>query len=269
MSKIFILITGANSGIGLELARQLLASTSPLFHVLLTARNIQSGTAALQDLSKKASSPPPGTAEFLHLDVTSESSIAECVAHVQNKHGKLDVLVNNAGIASFPDDIGLVERMRRSFDTNAIGALLVGQAFLPLLKNAVENRAETSMSIVNPTPRMIHISSGAGSLTRTLAHDSPMYSVREPAYRASKAAMNMVAAVLDKDAEEVGVKSFVYCPGFLATNLSERNKEEFGARKVEDGVANLVDVVLGKRDEEERGEDGGLRFLHKDGAYTW
>ncbi|KAH5582320.1 hypothetical protein HBI24_114890 [Parastagonospora nodorum] len=263
LTKEIVLVTGANSGIGFEIAHQLLARGT--YHVCLSARSSSKGKAALENLQNRNL---PGSIEFLHLDVQSDEHIANAASRIAEAHGKLDILVNNAAIA-FSTDGTERERLRDSFDINATGPYLLTKALIPALRKS-------------SNPRIINISSGAGSLGRRLFADSPMYKIQAVPYRASKIAFNMITACLhveyglgveqtdgDKDAGEAGgadkktMKVFAYDPGFTASNLSSYNKTENGARTAEDTVKSIMDVVDGKRD----GEVG--KFIHNSGEYPW
>lgn len=257
----------ANSGIGFEIARQFLARGT--YHVYLGARSIQKGNAALDDLQSRKL---PGSIEFLHLDVQSDDHIANAASEITKSHGKLDILVNNAAVAAMWKKGGSAvserELLQTSFDINATGPYLLSKALIPLLRKS--NNA-----------RIINISSGAGSLGRRLATESPMYKIQAVPYRTSKIAFNMVSACLhveyglgieqtdgDKTEETEGapkknMRVFTYDPGFTASNLSAHNKVENGARTAEDTVKSIMDVVDGKRD-----EDVG-KFIHNTGEYPW
>ncbi|KAF1847703.1 NAD(P)-binding protein [Cucurbitaria berberidis CBS 394.84] len=260
LAKEIALITGANSGIGYEIARQLLAKGT--YHVLLCSRSSQKGSAALQDLR---SQNLPGSVELLTLDVQSDQHIHEAATSITQSHGKLDILVNNAGVA-LPSGATERERLQTAFDTNAAGPYLLAKALIPLLRKSAN-------------PRIINISSGAGSISRRLFPESPMYKIQGIPYRASKTALNMITSCLhveyglgieQADGEKVEgevegkrMKVFSFDPGYTVSNLSEHNKTEFGARSAEETVFSIMDVVLGKRD-----ADVG-KFIHNSGEYPW
>ena len=206
--------------------------------------------------------------EFLHLDVQSDDHIANAASHITKSHGKLDILVNNAAVALMSGGTER-ERIQNSFDVNATGPYLLTKALIPLLRKA-------------SNPRIINISSGAGSLGRRLFPESPMYKIQAVPYRASKAAFNMITACLyveyglgieqidgektegeAEGGEKKLMKVFAYDPGFTISNLGPHNKAEFGARTVEDTVKSIMEVVDGKRD----GEAG--KFIHNSGEYPW
>ncbi|KAL6703418.1 hypothetical protein ACN47E_009677 [Coniothyrium glycines] len=260
IAKEIALVTGANSGIGFEIAHQLLAKGT--YHVLLGARSTERGAAALQHLESKKLS---GSIELVHLDVQSDNNIDQTAELIARKHGKLDILVNNAAVA-LPVGASDRERLQTAFDINATGPYLLTKALIPLLRKS-------------HNPRIINISSGAGSLGRRLLPESQMYQIQAIPYRASKIAFNMITACLHVefglgveqiDSEKVegddqgkNMKVFCYDPGFTVSNLGTHNKEEFGARSAKDTVLSIMDVVDGKRDAEVG------RFIHNSGGYPW
>ncbi|KAL8835047.1 MAG: hypothetical protein Q9170_003475 [Blastenia crenularia] len=229
-SKKLILITGANSGIGLELARQLLAD--PNKHVLLGSRSIEKGETAIKELQ---SEQPKGTVELIQVDVTSEDSVAAAAKTVEKKHGKLDALVNNAGIVG--SDGTNAQSLTACLQTNAVGTQLMGDYFAPLLKKSTS------------TPRIINVTSGGGSISIRLDRSSPYAALKANAYRISKAAMNMVAACQWYDwGGEEGFKIFIYGPGFTESNLSDANTKANGAKPTKEGAKPMVDMLNGERD---------------------
>ncbi|KAG9230373.1 hypothetical protein BJ875DRAFT_499202 [Amylocarpus encephaloides] len=243
MAKTIALVTGGNSGIGFELVSQLLSKGT--YHVFMGSRSLSKGNAALQQLQ---SQDVPGTVEVLELDMTKDSTIDAAVKTISEAHGHLDILVNNAAIVSTAPS--LREQLQEEFDTNATGPAVLTNAFIPLLRKSVLS------------PRIINISSGAGSINRRLNPTSPLFKFPGVNYRASKTALNMITACAWA---EYGpeVKVFAYDPGFTQSGLSGMNTKENGARSVGESVGPLVDVVEGKRD----GEVG--RFLHNTGEYPW
>jgi NAD(P)-dependent dehydrogenase (short-subunit alcohol dehydrogenase family) len=231
----------------------------------MSARSTSKGTAVLQDLKARNL---PGSIEFVHLDIQSDEHIANAASYISQSHGKLDILVNNAAVASISGGSAR-DRLQTSFDINAAGPYLLAKVMIPLLRKA-------------NNPRIINISSGAGSIGRRLFPESPMYKIQGEPYRASKVAFNMLTACLhveyglgieqiDGDKAEVEtiagekklMKVFAYDPGFTVSNLSSHNKAEFGARSAEDTVKSIMDVVDGKRDKEVG------KFIHNTGEYPW
>ncbi|MCJ1379609.1 hypothetical protein MMC17_002711 [Xylographa soralifera] len=231
-SKKLILITGANGGIGLEVARQLLAQASN--HVLLGSRSIEKGEKAIQELQ---SQHPYGTVELVQVDVSSEASVAAAAKAVESEHGKLDALVNNAGIAS--SNGTAAEQMLACLHTNAVGAQLMGDYFAPLLRKSAG------------TPRIVNVTSGAGSIGKRLDRSHPTAALKAIPYRVSKAAMNMVAACQWDEFGEEGFKIFIYGPGFTESNLSAYNKVEMGAKPTSEAAVPIVAMLNGERDEDD------------------
>ncbi|KAJ1563638.1 hypothetical protein HK405_001309, partial [Cladochytrium tenue] len=144
-----VLITGATSGIGFDTAARLASDTRFKYHVVLAARNLQKGEAALASIRAQAD---PTSLSLVHLDVTDVDSINAAAAKLATELGRLDVLVNNAGIAKLPGPGSLHADLRDSFTTNAIGPALVTDAFVPLLKSSGD-------------PRIIYVSSSQGSIS--------------------------------------------------------------------------------------------------------
>lgn len=194
------LITGANSGIGKEVARQLLSRG---FRVDIGARDAGRGQAAVDELGEGA--------HLLVLDVTDERSIRAAAARVES----LDVLINNAGISDDgqPADRTDVEALRRVYETNVFGVLAVTNAFLPALRRS-------------PRPRIVNVSSGTGSLGWSTG-PNPQFDHRAAngaaaAYRSSKAALNALTVYYAQALSTDGFKVNSLAPGLRATNLNAR-----------------------------------------------
>ncbi|KAL8649532.1 MAG: hypothetical protein Q9226_005542, partial [Calogaya cf. arnoldii] len=240
-SKELVLITGANGGIGFELTRQLLAD--PKKHVLLGSRSIEKGETAIKKLQ---SQQRKGTVELVQVDVTSEGSVGAAAKEVEKKHGRyvtkssiycslvsmdsqvganhynrLDALVNNAGIVGTNGTNA--QQLNACLQTNAVGAQLMGDYFAPLLRKSTG------------TPRILNVTSGAGSISVRLDRAHPSAVLKATPYRISKAAMNMVAACQWYDLGEEGFKIFIYGPGYTESNLSASNKVALGAKPTSEG----------------------------------
>ncbi|MFH9424616.1 SDR family oxidoreductase [Streptomyces sp. NPDC017529] len=192
------LVTGANKGIGKDIARLLAAEG---FAVYVGSRDPGRGQRAVEEIGAGA--------RPLVLDVTDPDGIAQAAAQVD----RLDVLVNNAGIAPSlaPPAETPVEEYRRAYETNVFGVVAVTNAFLPALRRS-------------PHPRIVNVSSGTGSLTWS-THPNPQFtpgSGGAAAYRSSKAALNALtvfyAQTLDKDSFKVNSLA----PGLRATDLNAR-----------------------------------------------
>jgi NAD(P)-dependent dehydrogenase (short-subunit alcohol dehydrogenase family) len=221
-SQKLALVTGANKGIGLEIARQI-AQTGVT--VLLGARNPAAGEQAAAMLTGEGL-----TVRFLALDVADPGSVAAAAAILTRDYGHLDILVNNAGIND-PDDgpiatvsLSAVERVLR---TNFLGALAVTQAMLPLLLKA-------------PAGRIVNLSSGLGSLARMASPASPSSYTELIGYSASKAALNMLTVQLAYQLRDTAIKVNAAAPGFTATDMNGRR----GHQTIPEGAAEAIRLAL-------------------------
>ncbi|NYH51439.1 NAD(P)-dependent dehydrogenase (short-subunit alcohol dehydrogenase family) [Nocardiopsis arvandica] len=184
------LITGANRGIGFETARQLLE----LGHVVyIGARDTERGEKAAAEIG----------ARFVRLDVTDDASVKEALAAIGAAEGRLDVLVNNAGILAAGDIDG--PSALRSFDTNAVGIVRVTEAALPLLRKSA-----------NPT--VVTLSSSAGSFWAVTNPERPEFHLPLALYSASKAAATMLTVQYAKS--QPGIKFNALEPGTTATDMT-------------------------------------------------
>jgi NAD(P)-dependent dehydrogenase (short-subunit alcohol dehydrogenase family) len=213
-----VLITGANKGMGFETARRLLELGMT---VLVGARDRERGEHAVARLRERSPA-----AHLVALDLTDEASIGAAAADVGARFGRLDVLVNNAGIgnASAAPSAQSLPAMRTLFETNVFGAIAVTQAFLPLLERA-------------PAARIVNVSSSLGSLR--LAADPASRIAAWNAlfgYSASKTALNAFTVRLAHElrAKHIAVNSA--CPGYVATDLNLHQ----GMRTVDQGAAIIV-----------------------------
>ncbi|KAK6374592.1 hypothetical protein LTR64_002703 [Lithohypha guttulata] len=243
-----ILITGANSGVGYAAAK-VIASSSFEYYVLMAGRNMAKVDAARSEL--EASGTIKGKLFSIRLDVTDESTIKQAASKVEKQFGRVDVLINNAGVGNRDPD--LETRLRANFDTNVVGPALVSQASRPLL-------------LKSTNPRSIYISSGSGSIERA-SHRTKQVLPNAESYSVSKAALNMLALNEKIDYGAQGLKVFVFCPGFVVSNIRGSSKEERSGG----GMAGDPDVsamMLLDMIEERRDEDIG-KFIHRDGIYPW
>ena len=203
------LITGANKGIGHEVARQLAAKG---FHVLVGARDPKAGRRAAEEIAKKC-----GKATFLEIDVADNDSVTNAAREFSNVEDHLDVLVNNAGIIVDGDNAILEisdDMLRKTLETNTLGALRVTRAFTPLLRKS-------------KTPRVINVSSGGGQLTGGADGWAPVYCI-------SKTALNGVTVQLAAALPDFAVNSV--CPGWVRTEMGGQN----ASRSVEEGADTIV-----------------------------
>ncbi len=239
MTKSTALITGANKGIGFEIARQLGARD---FVVWLGSRDRERGAAAVAELRKEGIE-----ANCLLLDVTDSGSVRSAAKRLQGQLGALDALVNNAGI-NFgrppPPSQESVDQMRAIFDVNVFGAVSVTQAFLPLLRKSA-------------AARIVMISSGLGSIASTLDMTSENWNVGSAGYCASKTALNMITVKFAKELAAENIKVNAADPGLTATDLTGH----LGNRTPAD--AAVVAVRLATLDK--LGPTGGF-FLNEDPA---
>lgn len=201
-----VLITGANRSIGLEIAKQL--SKKGLF-VYLGARNLEKGNAVVKELKKDGFE----NIKAIEIDVTKPESIATAKSIVEKEQGKLDILINNAGISGeFPQNASntSITDIQQVFDTNFFGVISVTQAFLELLKKS-------------DAPRIGNITSGLGSLT---LHSDPSwkyYNFKAASYVTSKAALNAFTITLAYELKDLSFKVNVIDPGYTATDFNHHN----------------------------------------------
>jgi NAD(P)-dependent dehydrogenase (short-subunit alcohol dehydrogenase family) len=206
------LVTGANRGIGREVARQLAERD---YEVILSARDQAKASAAADELSRETG----GKVTPLRLDVADPVSIAQAAEQVRSDPGRLDVLVNNAGIGS---DFGVAgagpdfEKVQAALDTNFFGAYRLTIALLPLLRESEH-------------PRIVNVSSGMGGVAEMGGWS--------PGYRVSKAALNAMTRILSTELKGEGILVNSACPGFVNTDMGG----PMGAKKpVEDGAGGIV-----------------------------
>ena len=221
-SKRIALVTGANKGIGLEIARQL-AQAGVL--VIIGARDPARAKAAVDDLSSHGL-----TAQSVSIDLDDHGGIAAAAKMIRAEHGRLDILVNNAGIVD-PEDgpptASSPEAARRIMSTNFIGTLAVTQAMLPLLRQS-------------EAARIVNLSSSLGSLTMNGDPTSPYYSARLIGYNASKAALNMLTVQLSEELRDTPHVVNSVSPGYVKTDLTGQG----GFLTPEEGARVPVEYAL-------------------------
>ncbi|CRG92402.1 hypothetical protein PISL3812_09461 [Talaromyces islandicus] len=255
-SRIIILITGANSGVGYA-TTQVIASSSSNYHVIMACRSSSAGQEALDEIKGSSSVPVKGTVSLLRLDVADEASIAAAKISVENEFGRLDVLINNAGIGSVAPGTHTKESLHHVFDTNVFGPILMIQAFESLLEKSTYSKG----------PYLIQVSSGLGSFALASNAKDPFHKNSFGTYRMSKATLNMVTLQSHIQLGAKGFKVFAFCPGLVVSNLRGKTEEArsgwgmAGDPKVSgQGILNIIE---GNRD------DVVGKFVHKDGLYEW
>ena len=235
------LVTGANKGIGYEIARQLAQDGVSVF---LGARDAGRGQSAAGELASLGL-----TVSFIEIDICDAGSIAAAAAEIDARHGRLDILVNNAGIADYTDgapSVASLDAVRRELETNFIGALALTQAMLPLLRKA-------------ETGRIVNMTSSLGSLTLNGDPSWPFHDVRLIGYNASKAALNMLTVQLNGELRDSRITAVSACPGLVSTDLSNHS----GDRTASEAAAFPVRLAL------LREHDSVATFQGEDGRIPW
>ena len=195
------LVTGANKGIGFEIARQLAAQE---IIVLIGARDPQRGLKAQEELMSQGLE-----ARFVQLDVTDPLSIQAAVGRIKDDFKRLDILVNNAGILIDPHtDIRELSLtiLQNTLETNAFGPLLLSQACLPVME-------------AKHYGRIVNMSSTMGSLAEIAGPDSLYAEIRSPAYRLSKTVLNAITVMLAGEMRGTNILVNSACPGWVRTEL--------------------------------------------------
>jgi len=223
------LVTGANKGLGQQIAKELVGYG---YIVLLGSRKFDNGKAAADEIGQGA--------HPIQLDVTNVQSITAAAEHIASEFGRLDLLVNNAAIGqsgrystvteileASKASVAPLDELRILFETNVLGVLAVTQAMLPLIK------LSTSGVILN-------ISSAAGSLTLNSDPNFPYRPYFNVTYPASKTALNAITLALAIELEDTGIKVRAASPSFTATAMNNFQ----GTDTVEVGVRALVLAAL-------------------------
>ncbi|TPG22261.1 SDR family NAD(P)-dependent oxidoreductase [Sphingomonas koreensis] len=227
--KRIALITGANQGVGFQVAKELAADG---ITALVGARDFAKGKAAAAEIGEGAIP--------IQLDVTDRVSIAVAADHIHSDFGRLDVLVNNAAISrSTRNEVRLedymkhyaasnvsLDEVRAIWETNVFGPLAVYQAMLPLLR-------------LSSDARIVNVGSGAGSLTLNADPSFAHRKMYSPAYAGSKTAMSIIALSMMAEHENDGIKVNLVSPAFTSTALNNHQ----GTQTLEDGAREVVRVA--------------------------
>lgn len=240
------LVTGASRGLGFATARALAKTGSC---VILTGRDPSRTDAAAAALRDDALDVQP-----LPLDVDVPSSIAAAAEQVGRQHGRLDVLVNNAGVLpeatdTTEHDFADAQVFQATFATNLFGAVAVTEAFLPLLRRSAMGR-------------IVNVSTTMGSLTDQADPDSAYYQMVLPAYQSSKAALNSVTISLAKKLADTDIKVTSVCPGFVQTDLTPANREQAPLTAAQAATVLLTAATLPS-------DAPSGRFIDQSGPVAW
>ena len=239
------LITGANRGIGFETARQLGGQG---IKVLIGARSLEKAAEAAETLKGENLDVEP-----VLLDVDDAATHESAAREIEEKFGRLDILVNNAAIAidEYAGDVPVQasktspEIFRKTFDTNFFNTIAVTQTFLPLIEKSGAGR-------------IVFVSSGLGSLTLHTDPDSPIYDMKIPAYDISKTAINGYAVHLAHELKDTPIKVNTLHPGSVVTDMNPG-----GEITVEEGAKTSVDLATLPPD----GYTG--KFIHLGNELPW
>jgi NAD(P)-dependent dehydrogenase (short-subunit alcohol dehydrogenase family) len=235
------LVTGANKGIGFEIARGLARQEMTVF---LGCRDLSRAEKAAGQLAQEGLATVP-----VLLDVTHPETITSAAAHIDRAHGKLDVLVNNAGIArewQFKPSQVALSLVKEIYETNVFGPMVMIQAMLPLL-------------LRSPAGRIVNVSSSLGSLALTSDPGGPLSQLPCLGYSSSKAALNAVTVQFANELRDTSVKVNAVCPGYVATDLNNHS----GPRTPEQGARIAIEMATIPQD----GPTGG--YFNEDGPVPW
>ncbi|WP_174291683.1 SDR family NAD(P)-dependent oxidoreductase [Sphingomonas bacterium] len=241
------LVTGANQGIGLQIAADLVAHGVT---VLVGARDLAKGEAAAREIGERA--------HAIQLDVTDQASIAAAATRIRGEFGRLDILMNNAGISRAKPNQDFAEAVKTNlltdapldavravFETNVFGVIAVTQAMLPLLREA-------------PAGRIVITASSGASLALNSDPANPHRKMFGN-YSVSKTAAHAVMLAFALALEDTNIKVNAACPGFTKTALNNFN----GTRSLEEGAREPVRLAL-------IGDDGPTgTFSDENGTVPW
>lgn len=244
-TKTVALITGANKGIGLAAAKALGLQG---ITVLVGARDAQRGEEAAAELRKHNID-----AHAITIDVASGASIDAAAKQVGEQFGKLDILINNAGVNFDGEDfsrpvVSAVDpkNLRATFETNVFGLIETTQAFLPLIKKSAAGR-------------IVNVGSILGSLTLHADPKSPIYGSKLFAYNASKTAVNAFTVHLAYELKDTNIRVNTAHPGWVQTDLGGKN----APLTTDQGAETLVQLAT----LDANGPTGG--YFHNGQSLPW
>ncbi len=218
-NKKVALVTGANKGIGFEVAKSLLNKG---IYVIIGSRDLEKGKRAVRDLENE-------NVSFVQIDITDEKSIKNAKNSISKEFGKLDILINNAGVWL---DFGVpmlevsMDDIEQTFKVNTFGVIATIKHFLPLLKKSDEGR-------------IVNVSSGLGSLTQSANPNYEYYPYKSLAYNTSKSALNALTILFAYELKETNIKINSADPGYCSTDLNGKT----GPRTPEQGAKIIVELA--------------------------
>jgi NAD(P)-dependent dehydrogenase (short-subunit alcohol dehydrogenase family) len=240
-SKKIALITGANKGIGFEVARQLAKRACT---VLVGSRDKKRGEEAAAKLASEDLD-----ARYIDIDVTNPATIGAAAHRIAAEFGHLDILINNAGIADAADGSPTTsspDAIEHIFHVNFVGCVAVTQAMLPLLRKA-------------ESARIVNVSSSLGSLGKNSDPAFAVAGTKYFGYSASKAALNMLTVQLAYVLRDTAIKVNSACPGYTATDLNHNQ----GTQTVQEGSEEIIRLAL-------LGDDGpNGTYSDRNGLIPW
>lgn len=234
------LISGANKGIGLETARGLGAKG---ITVLIGARDEARGRSAADKLKAEGAD-----ARFIKMDVTDENTIRQAAESIDKEFGRLDILINNAGVGEWggkPSTVDLA-KVREVYETNVFGPMTLTQAMLPLLRKSKHGR-------------IVNVTSSLGSLTLASDVNSPFADFLALGYNTSKSALNSMTIQFAKELKDTPIKVNAICPGYCATDINGNS----GPRSAAQGAVAAIEYATLDPD----GPTGG--YFNEDGRIPW
>jgi len=238
------LITGANRGIGFEVARQL---GKKGYVVVIGARDARKGAQAVEKLIAEGIN-----AHQLLIDISDPTSVPKAVEEYSKQFGRLDVLVNNAGVlfefgnSPIPPSQISLQIITDTYNTNVVGTMNVTLSFLPLLRKSA-------------LPRIVNVSSIVGSLAKSSDPTSLIYNFNFAAYASSKAAINAITVSFSKELSKEGFKINSVCPGPVNTEMGGPK----APRTPDQGAVQIVKMAT-------VGKDGPTgTFSNDDGIVPW
>jgi NAD(P)-dependent dehydrogenase (short-subunit alcohol dehydrogenase family) len=217
-------ITGGNRGIGLETARQL---GKQGVKVVIGSRDLEKGKVVADKLRADGAD-----VDVIRFDITKPADYQEAHNYFEKNFGKLDILINNAGISKesfFANNTSTVSKaiLRETFDTNFFGTVELTQVLLPLIRKA-------------PEGRIVNLSSILGSLTLHADPKSPIYGSKALAYDASKSALNAFTVHLAAELKDTKIKVNSAHPGWVKTEMGT----DAAPMEIPDGAKTSVQLAL-------------------------